>query len=215
MQKQLNPLQQATWNCCSSLTSIVFLFFHIKPQLLWDELRWAQLHCLETAVSIMSAGTPLRSKSLILVLVIICVDSHQSNWKNNHELHRLLLLLVKKSIILFHPSYTICSVCKAVPSHTWRGVLCLVAVPFCFVFIFWFNFFSFFFLFVLQTYSWWHSFHISSVIKYIYARDYSKNCLSPNRQLHNKTRLGLKKRRMCFAAVSLLHPEDHFSWVNL
>lgn len=189
MQEQLNPLQQATWNCCSSLTSIVFLFFHIKPQLLWDELRWAQLHCLETAVSIMSAGTPLRSKSLILVLVIICVDSHQSNWKNNHELHRLLLLLVKKSIILFHPSYTICSVCKALPSHTWRGVLRLVAVPFCFVFIFWFNFFSFFFYYlyyrrtvddILSTYHLWLNTFMQEIIVKIVSHQTDRSTTRPD-----------------------------------
>lgn len=124
MQEQLNPLQQATWNCCSSLTSIVFLFFHIKPQLLWDELRWAQLHCLETAVSIMSAGTPLRSKSLILVLVIICVDSHQSNWKNNHELHRLLLLLVKKVSYYSIPATLSVQFVRPCP-HTLGGEYCV------------------------------------------------------------------------------------------
>lgn len=68
-------------------------------------------------MSIMNARAPPRSKSLIPVLVIICVDSHRSNWKNNHELHRLLPLLVRAETLSFlsHLRFTICSVCEAGP----------------------------------------------------------------------------------------------------
>lgn len=40
-----------------SLSSRSFVCYLSKPQLVWPNLRWAQMHCLETTLSIMTVGT--------------------------------------------------------------------------------------------------------------------------------------------------------------
>lgn len=121
---------------CLSLYSLLVVFHLSQPQLAWAKLRWAQLYCLETTVSIMTAGTPLRSKSLILMPVIICVDSHRSNWKNNHEPHRLPLLLVRSETVSFYPIPATPSAQFVGPCpHTFVSGALFLSVSQCFLFL--------------------------------------------------------------------------------
>ena len=79
--------------------------FPSLPNPSWPELSWGELNCivLRPLWALWLLEPPLRSKSLILMPVIICVDSHRSNWKNNHEPHRLPLLLVRSETVSFYP----------------------------------------------------------------------------------------------------------------
>lgn len=68
--------------------------------------------------------------------VIICVDSHRSNWKNNHEPHRLPLLLVRSETVSFYPIPATPSAQFVGPCpHTFVSGALFLSVSQCFLFL--------------------------------------------------------------------------------